>query len=429
MKKLLQFKLKVLAKIILRKYRPKIVGISGSVGKTSAKEAIYAVLRQKYRARKSIKNYNNELGLPLTVIGESARGRSLVGWLAVFLRALALIVKKDPEYPEILILEMGIDRPGDMDYLLGIARPDIGVLTSIGTVHAKYFGSRGNLAKEKIKLVEAVRQEGFVLVNRDNEYARRAIDKSRAKVISYGLEPGADLRALELRYSFETDSLANTLSGLNFKLAHKGRAVPVYVPNVLSEAMVYAALAGAAVGLALDINLLEISQALRDLTPPKGRMNPLPGIKGCFLIDDSYNSEPQSLRSAISMLARIPSPAGGTKYAVLGDMLELGKYSVEKHQEIGRLVAEKKINKLAIVGERARDIKRAALEAGMDENDTYEFSDSLGAGKFLQNRINPGDIILIKGSQGMRMEKIAKELMADPLNAAELLVRQDSSWL
>jgi UDP-N-acetylmuramoyl-tripeptide--D-alanyl-D-alanine ligase len=429
MQKTIQILLKILAKLIIKKYRPKIIGITGSVGKTSTKEAVYTILRIKYRVRRSIKNYNNELGVPLTIIGATAPGRSPIGWLAVFLQAFALIIKTDKNYPEVLVLELGVDRPNDMDYLLSIVKPAINVLTAVGTVHVKYFSSKTELRKEKFKLIRATPKEGRSIVNYDNKNTRLAISESKARVISYGLEKKSDLQAIEIRYSFENSRVAQTLSGLNFKLVFSGRAVPVFIPNILSEAMIYSVLAGAAVGISMNMNLLEIAQALRDYIPPKGRMNLIMGVKNTYILDDTYNSEPASARAAINMLGRIPVSAEAKKYAVLGDMLELGKYSVEKHKEIGQAVFDKKIDQLIVVGERSRDTKRQALEAGMDETQVFEFSASDEAGRFLQNRIKPGDLLLIKGSQGMRMEKIVKELMLSPQNAKELLVRQEKGWI
>ena len=133
--------------MILSKYQPEIIGITGSVGKTSTKEAIYAVLSKKYRVRRNIKNYNNEIGLPLTIIGEESGGKSLLKWTVIFINAWKLILKKDKNFPEILILEMGIDRPGDMSYLTDIVKCKVGVVTTIGTVHAEYFDSIDDIQK------------------------------------------------------------------------------------------------------------------------------------------------------------------------------------------------------------------------------------------------------------------------------------------
>ena len=146
MKKTLYFLLKLFAKAIIRKYQPKIVGITGSVGKTSAKEAIFAVVSQDRRTRQSIKNYNNEIGLPLTILGRETVGKNIFGWLRVFLAGFSLLIVKNKNYPQVLILEMAADRPGDIDYLTNIAKPDIAMITAIGSSHLEYFGTIDNIA-------------------------------------------------------------------------------------------------------------------------------------------------------------------------------------------------------------------------------------------------------------------------------------------
>ena len=425
MKKLIQLKLKIAAKIILAKYKPKIVGITGSVGKTSAKEAIYAVLKDKFNIRRSVKNYNNEIGLPLTIIGADSPRKSLIGWLLVFLKASKLIFFKDKNYPKILILEMGIDRPGDMDYLLKIAKPDIGVLTFVGSVHLEYFASKEKLRQEKTKLIKNIKKFGYAIINYDNEGSRKSINESRAKVITYGLDAKANLQAREIRFSFE-ETGKNSLRGINFKIIHDGVATPVLLPNVLGVNAIYAALAGAATGIALGMNIVEISQSLRNFVSPKGRMNIIRGIKNTTIIDDTYNSEPQSVMAALGILKRIPA---NRKIAVLGDMLELGKYSEEGHREVGKYLFKMGVDKLILVGERSRDIGRGAAKTGMLKDNIFHFPNSDDAKMFVQDRLKEGDLVLIKGSQGMRMEKIVKEIMSEPLRAEELLVRQGNEWL
>jgi UDP-N-acetylmuramoyl-tripeptide--D-alanyl-D-alanine ligase len=427
MKKIIQLKLKIISKIILNKYKPKIIGITGSVGKTSTKEAVYTVLSEKFKVRRSVKNYNNEIGLPLTIIGEDSPGKSLIGWMMLFLKASKLIFFKDENYPKILILEMGIDRPGDMDYLLSIARPDIGILTLIGSVHLEYFASKEKLRQEKAKLIKSVKKEGYTILNYDNEGARKSINESRARVISYGFEEKASLRALELKFSFEGKNDSGELQGVSFKVMYDGAATPVLLPNVLGKSAVYSALAAAGTGIALGMNMVEISQALSNFSSPQGRMNIIKGIKDTIIIDDTYNSEPQSLMSAIGVLKMIPCP--GRKIAVLGDMLELGSYSEEGHREVGKYAFVSGVKKLILVGERARDIGRGAEEAGMRKDDIFHFAKSDEAKLFVQDRMRKGDLLLIKGSQGMRMEKIVKEVMTEPLRAEELLVRQNRRWL
>ena len=426
MKKILQLKLRFLSRLILRKYQPEIVAISGSVGKTSAKEAIYQVLSGHLSVRTSIKNYNNEIGVPLTIIGSESAGSSVSGWLRIFWRAWVLCLWRDSRYPKILILEMGIDRPGDMDYLTRLAPPTVGVITAISYSHLEYFGSLQNIKKEKQVLIERVSRKGLSILNYDNEAARSMAEVSPARVLSFGLMPGADIIAQDLHYHFQDASY--DIAGLNFKLNYEGSIVPVEMPNILGESGIYAALAAAAVALHFGLNLMEIANALRDFRLPAGRMQLLPGIKHTFLIDDSYNSSPEACLSALKVLGKIKIDSGASKYAVLGDMLEIGAYSEEGHALVGRTLFEQGIDYLVSVGERARDIDRGAKAAGMSADFIFHFDDSATAGLFVQERLHEGDVVLIKGSQGVRMEKVSRELMAEPDKATELLVRQGPAW-
>ena len=440
MKKFIELKLKFLAKLILKKYQPEVVGITGSVGKTSAKEAIYTVLAAKFNnVRRSLKNYNNEIGVPLTIIGADSPGRSFFGWLKVFFKAWRLILARDKNYPRILVLEMAVDRPGDMKYLLSIVKCRVGVVTMIGPVHLEFFGSIEKIKKEKGRLIKSLRKSGWAILNYDNEKTRQMRALSRARVLTYGFSKGANIRAQEMNTSFgqlgqNLDSQIigvrsnNQPLGINFKISYNGSVVPVFLPGVLGQAAVYAALAAVGVGIAYGLNLMEIAKALGKLKFPPGRMNLIPGIKYTLIIDDTYNASPQSVMAALDVLREIPVPEGARKYAVLGDMLELGSYSEEGHRTVGRYIVKAKVDKLIVVGERSRDIARGAREAGMSEDDIFHFPYTKEAGLFLQERIKAGDLILVKGSQGARMEKIVKEIMADPLHAKDLLVRQGKEW-
>ena len=426
MRKILQLKLKILARLILKKYQPLIIGITGSLGKTSTKEAVFKVLKDQEFVVMSHKNYNNEIGLPLTIIGSESAGRSLVGWIKIFLSAAKLILFRDKKYPRVLILEMGVDRPGDMAYLTAIAPPSIGIVTAVSYSHLEYFGTVLNIKKEKQVLIENLDNKGLAILNYDNDAVREMAAVSQAKVLTYGLKAGADLRAQDIVYNFTKGNYE--LSGLNFKMNYQGSIVPVFMDNVMSETVLYAALAAAAVGLYFKMNLVEIAAALKDFSLPRGRMNVLPGIKHTFIIDDTYNSSPEAVLSALDILSRIKIDSSASKYAVLGDMLEIGHYTVEGHRLIGAQVAKSGLNYLLAVGEKSRDAVRAALENGMNENHVFHFDKALEAGAFLQDRLKAGDIVLIKGSQGMRLEKTVQEIMAEPERAAELLVRQGEEW-
>ncbi|OGF27588.1 hypothetical protein A2303_02880 [Candidatus Falkowbacteria bacterium RIFOXYB2_FULL_47_14] len=429
LKKIIQLKLKILAKLVIAKQKPEVVGITGSVGKTSARDAVYAVLNRKFRVGSCLKNYNNEFGLPLTIIGAASPGRNIFGWIRIFWRGFKLSLRKDEDYPRILVLEMGIDHPGDMDYLLDIAGPKVGILTMIGTVHAENFGSRNKLIQEKAKLIRNIPASGWSIINYDNEDCRRIAAESRARVITFGLEERSDIRAQEINYSFSGEAIAANIKGINFKMGYKGSHTPILLPGVLGINSVYAALAAAAVGLSFGMNQIEISEALRKFDSPKGRMRLIPGIKNTTIIDDTYNSEPKSAIAALGALKRIPVKEGAGKFVVLGDMLELGAYSEEGHKDVGRYVARAGFDWLFTVGERARHIAHGAKEEGMGEDRIFSFSDSSEVGRFMQDRIRENDLILVKGSQGMRMEKVVKEIIADPLRASKLLVRQEEEWL
>ncbi|MFA5887001.1 MAG: Mur ligase family protein [Patescibacteria group bacterium] len=425
-RKILQLKLNFWARLILKKYRPVIIAITGSLGKTSTKEAIYTVLKDKLAVRMSQKNYNNEIGLPLTIFGCDSPGASLFGWSKVFCHALKLIILRDNTYPQVLVLEMGVDRPGDMAYLVRLAPPTVGVVTAVSYSHLEYFGSLVNIKKEKQVLIENLDNKGLAVLNYDNEPAREMASASKTRVLTYGLKEGANLQAQDIIFNFTKGNYE--LAGLNFKLNYNGAVVPVFMNNVLTESAIYAALAAAAVGLYFELNLVEVAQALNSFSLPAGRMNVLPGIKHTFIIDDTYNSSPEAVVAALDILGRIKTDEAASKYAVLGDMLELGHYTEEGHQIVGRKVAAAKINYLIAVGEKARDIVRGAQAAGLADEHIFYFDKLAEAGHFLQNRIKAGDLILVKGSQGMRLEKIVKEIMAEPEKAGELLVRQGKEW-
>lgn len=409
----------------MKKYKPEVIGITGSMGKTSTKEAIFAVLSSKFRARQNLKNYNNELGLPLSILGTESGRKSILKWLGVIFHGIKLILFRDADYPQILVLEMGADHPGDIKYLTELAPCKIGVVTGIGPAHLEFFESIEKIVKEKRIIVSHLRPEGFAVLNHDDEKVYEMREKTRAKVLTYGFDQEAEVRAQEEGMIGE----GMEIKGMNFKLSYTGSVVPIFLPGVLGRQHIYAALAGAAIGIIHGMNLVEVAESLKRYAAPKGRMNLISGIKNTLIIDDTYNASPIPVEAALDVLRSIKLPAeDDKKFAVLGDMLELGSFSEEGHKQVGRAAAKSNVDYLVTVGERSRDIARAALLAGMSEDRVSNFSTPEEAGLFVQGKMKQGDLVLIKGSQGMRMEKVVKELMAEPLQACELLVRQDASW-
>lgn len=427
LKSLLQFLLRFFSKKILDKYKPDIIGITGSVGKTSSKEAIAAVLESKFVVRRSVKNYNNEIGLPLTIIGvEKTPGNSILGWLAVILKAKKLIFKRDKSYPEILVLEMGADKPGDIEYLTGLAPCKVGVLTFISHAHTEFFKTLKKIAQEKRIIISHLRRDGFAVLNFDNELVMQSAGTTKAEVVTYGFKEGADLRATDI--NIFTDEQTGWPAGLNFKVLYKGSVVPVFLPGVMAKSAISAALSGLAVGSIFGVNLVEGAQALNKMEGLPGRMRLISGIKNTLIIDDTYNSSPEAAKAALEALAQVVIKEGAERYAVLGDMLELGTETENSHRELGFKVAELGVDYLITVGEAAKYIAQSAKEAGLDEHRIASFADSKEAGRFLQEKLKPGDVVLAKGSQGGRLEKLVKEVMAEPLEAAKLLPRQGKEW-
>lgn len=428
LKSLLQSLLRLLSKKILNKYKPDIIGITGSVGKTSSKEAIAAVLESKFTVRCSAKNYNNEIGLPLTIIGvEKSPGKSILGWMAVVIKAKKLILKRDKNYPEILVLEMGADKPGDIEYLTEFAPCKVGVLTFISHAHTEFFKTLKKIAQEKRVIISHLRQDGFAVLNFDNELVMQSASTTKAEIITYGFKEGADLRATDV--NILKDEKNGWPNGLNFKVLFKGAVMPVYLPGVMAKSAITSALSGLAVGTIFGVNLVEGAQALSKLAGLPGRMRLIPGIKNTLIIDDTYNSSPEATKAAVEALAQVAVKEGAERYAALGDMLELGLETENTHRELGFKVAEMGIDFLITVGEAAKYIAQAAKEAGMEEHHIASFAGSAEAGRFLQEKLKSGDVVLAKGSQGGRMEKLVKEVMANPLQAANLLCRQEKEWV
>lgn len=429
MKKIIMCLLAFFANKIVQKYQPKVVAITGSVGKTSSKEAISLILSHQYRVRSNFSNYNNEFGLPLTIIGSKSAQKNIFKWFLIFLKSLALLVLKNKNYPEVLVLEMGVDREGDMDYLLKIVRPDRAVLTNISHSHLEYFGSLDKIKKEKLKLLEGLKKGGVAIVNSDNDFLKDIKNELKFPVINYGFKAGADVLIKDLNFVVPEESLNDNFYGANFKLEYKGSLIPISLPGVLSKSSIYSILSALAVAVSLDLNLVDLITYLNEFKVPAGRMNVLKGIKNTILIDDTYNSSPESSLLALDFLKEIKKRRGAKKIVVLGDMLELGSYTEEGHRLVGEKISQIDIDEIILVGEKARDIGRGAIDNGFNKDFVFQFKDSNQAGLFLQNRMKEGDIILLKGSQGVRMEKAVKEIMAEPLLADQLLVRQSGNWL
>jgi UDP-N-acetylmuramyl pentapeptide synthase len=415
------------ARRILDQKKPTIIAVTGSMGKTSAKQAIELVLATKHHVRGNKKNFNNELGVPLTILGVDSPGRSVGGWLKVLYGPLA------NDYPEMLVLEFGADHPGDIAALCELAPPKVGVVTGLSTVHAAYFKDVDELTLEKSKIISCLPADGFAILNADDPKVAAMSSATSARTMTYGSRSGdwsiQNLRLQTRRNeSFDPGEMfALTLCDV----VQNGIVVgELRLTNCLGYAPVMACLAGIVVGQEFGVLPSEAIAALnKNFRPVAGRLNPLPGIKGSLIIDDSYNAAPAAMLGALELLKMFtPGEEQDRRIAVLGQMAELGQYTQQEHRMIGLRAAEA-VDLLVAVGPEMQIAVESAKEAGMEAAHIEWFATADEAGRFLDRIIQQGDVVLVKGSQSTRMEKVVKQIMAEPLRAEELLVRQDAKWL
>ena len=412
------------ARRIVKLNRPKIVGVTGSVGKSSTKEAIYLVLKSRHSVRKNLGNLNNEIGLPLAIIGNIDPKSNAIKWARVMARGLLMAFVKSRDYPKILVLEMAVDRPGNMKYLTSLAPPDVGVITNIGVSHLEFFKSQKGILKEKVQIYKLLPKDGLAVINNDDFYLRSIKNRLGTKVVSYGFRKDSDICAREVKIGNENElgegvSLAQ---GTILRISFNTIFLPLELPNIISKAQLYAALAAAAVGIHFGMNLVEVAKALRDFCPLPGRAQLIRGKRGNLVIDDSYNSSPQSVKDALETLALVKSKK---KTVILGDMLELGPMENSAHRELASLIRPV-AKKAILIGKRTLLTQQELRRLGFPKDKIFHYKVSTEPDKQINRIIGSGEVILVKGSQGLRMEKITEQLV--PKKEWNRLPRQNTEW-
>ncbi len=410
------------AKLLIKRKKPTIVAVTGSVGKTSAKDAIYTVLKKKVHARKSQKSYNSEIGVPLSVLGLKNAWNNPFLWLKNIIDG-ALIAVFSKEYPKVLVLEVGVDRPGDMGALTSWLTPDIVVLTRLPDVpvHVEFFSSPEEVIEEKMQLVHALKEDGVLIYNNDDEKIRTEIKDILQQSFGFSRYSPSHFTAKGDEVMYEEGKAV----GVMCTLSHIDQEVTFKVFGSLGMQHAYNYAAAIAVGTQFDISLQEAAQALEKHIPPQGRMRIIEGKKNTLLLDDTYNSSPVAVQMALETLFGLPSKK--RKIVVLGDMLELGRFSVQEHEKVGEQVA-KVADVLLTLGVRARKIADSALDNGMSEKNIFQYDDIERAGNELFEMMQPDDIVLIKASQSIRAERLVERLMEQPDQAEHLLCRQGRAW-
>lgn len=357
-----------IAKLKREKYDIPVIAVTGSVGKTSTKDIIYSVVSQKYHTLKTQANLNNHIGMPLTILG-----------------------LKDHEA---LVVEMGMNHFGELSYLTNIAKPTIAVITNVGTAHIGNLGSRENILKAKLEILEGLPKEGgYVVINNDNDLLHKwQSENEKYKVITYGINNTSTYMAKDVEYSEE---------GSNYKLNGVSK---IEVP-VRGEAFVYNSLAAVSIGKILDIPMEKIAKGIKEFELTKMRLDIQKSEYGYTIINDCYNANYDSMKAALDCLSKIQ---GERRIAVLGDMGELGEYSKELHEKVGKVVAEDKVDILITVGTEAEQIAETAKQNGVEK--TYSFDDLKDAIDKLKKVLAVNDVVLVKASHYMNFEEIVKAL-------------------
>ena len=362
-----------IARFWRRKLDVKVIGITGSVGKSTTKEMVAEVLSRRYRTLKSPGNLNNEIGLPLAIL------RLGSGY-------------------ERAVLEMGFYIPGEIAFLCDIALPQIGVVTNVGTVHAERAGSQEAIARGKAELVQALPADGVAVLNFDDPWVRKMEEKTKARVFFYGLSSEADLWADHI------EGLG--LEGIRFRLHYKRETLHARVP-MIGRHSVHTALRAAAVGLVDGLSWQEIFDGLRQ-GHTQLRLVAVRSETGALILDDTYNASPESMLAALNLLDELD----GRKIAVLGDMLELGPYERQGHEMVG-LRAAQVAEVLLTLGSRATMIAGAARRSGMKAANILQFEETEPIVDWLKKNLSAKDAVLIKGSHGLRMDRITAALEVD----------------
>lgn len=362
--------LQAAAKAWRAKFPARIIGVTGSVGKTTTKELTHAVLSQQFHTLKSPGNRNNEIGLPLTLLD---------------LR---------PQH-ERAVLEMGMYNTGEIAQLCDLARPAVGVVTNVGPVHLERVGSMEGIVKAKQELVEALPPDGVAVLNMDDARVMSMAAHTPARLFTYGLDSGAELWASDIQ--------SMGLQGVGFTLHYQGESLRVKLP-LLGRHSVHTALRATAVGLIEGMGWESIMSGLTSQRAQL-RLVTVPGPHNSIIIDDTYNSSPDSALAALNLLQDLD----GRHIAVLGDMLELGHVEEDAHRLVGRRAADV-AQLLVAVGARGRWIAEEALQVGMPPQRVVLAEDVATAVSLLPGLIQANDVILVKGSLGMRMDRIVAAL-------------------
>lgn len=420
--------LRFFAKRKLDKLHPKIIGVTGSVGKTSAISALHTIISPAFKTKTTFKG-NSESGIPLEILGIKMKDYSMISWLKALILAPYFsgdaLVNSFHDKFEVLIVEMGVDSPHapkNMEYLLKIVKPDIGIVLNVEPVHTEQFGTLEKIAEEKMKLVTSFAKDKTAILNLDNSYIRERVKMVRAKAMGFGYEKdnyelritNYELKDLNTFFQFKID-------GKSYELKFENKIFAKEYGYTFAAAI----LAAKELGISVDESILRLRNYY---VLPAGRLSILKGEKKSTIIDSSYNSSPAALLTALNLLKKMN--VRGQKIVVLGDMRELGEFAPEAHEKAGEL-AFHAADVIVFVGPFMKKYALPkVLKLGFPKDRLFSFEKSKGVGEFLIEKIlKEDDLILVKGSQNtIFLEQVVYEIMKEKACAKELLCRQSPYW-
>ena len=403
-----------LCKKIINKYEPKVIGIAGDFDKDIVKNYVFAVLDYKYkgevRENDSLDSdfYNSVNNV---VLGINKKRSSFF----LIIKAFWLLAIKNKKYPKYFVLNYPVNKSGEMKKFLKFVKPDIGILSSVTDRNIEYFSSLKKEADEKGLIVTSLDKKSKAILNIDYEIIEKLESKIKPDIISYGFTEKADIQATEFS-SYEKDgdiNIEDKIQGIHFKLKHKGTVVPFFIPKVIGSDHVRGFMASVAVGNILGMNMVDISECFLNHKPIKGNFTLVKGVKHTLIIDQTSYIDPYSVALSLETLERLKIDKGHFKYAVIGDISNIIEFSDKKHVEIGKLVAKLGIDYLITIGAKAKHIAKGAKLGKMKKDNCFSFSKAEEAGRFLQDRIKKGDLILVTGSKELGIDKIVKEVSGE----------------
>lgn len=351
-----------------------VIAITGSVGKTTTKDLLAGLLACRFRTLRTQGNFNNEIGLPLTLF------------------------HLQPEH-QAAVLEMGMRAPGEIRQLASLLDPTYAIITNVEAVHLETMGSLENIARAKCEVLDFIREDGFALINGDNELLVQTVGNYACKTYRFGYKAGNDIQIM---------SLVNDGVGIHVNLKLFASQAEFYLPLPVNQLAINLA-AAAGMAFLMGVGSHEIKAALKDFKPAGNRMNMIPLDAGGVVIDDSYNANPTSVMAALEACRQISQ--GRRKVAVLGDMLELGSYGKEGHLQVGHKVAHMEMDILVTIGKLAQYYREGAIEQGMEASRTHHFDSREAALEWLKANVSPADIVLFKASRGMHLDKLVQDWM------------------